>query len=126
MVAVADPSMMLQVVGGLAGLEEYTAYRMLSLPDSPVCWLEAIDEPQIALPCADATAVVPGYTIELSDEDAAGLQLEDADEARVLLVIQHWDDPSRLSPNGAGPIVVNTRTGLARQFLVPTMGRIAM
>lgn len=118
MVAVVNPSITLRMLGGLAGLEEYTSYRLVTEPDESVCWLEATDEPAIALPCADALAVLPEYAIELSDVDVAELEIEDAADVRVLLVVQNWDRPEALRLSTSGPIVVNTRTGRAKQLVI--------
>jgi flagellar assembly factor FliW len=118
MVAVANPTMTVRLLGGLAGLEEYTAYRMITEPDEPVCWLQSIDEEAVALPCADALAVLPDYQVELSDETVAELGIETAEDVRVLLVIQNWGDPERLTLSTGGPIVVNTHTGMAKQIVL--------
>lgn len=118
MVAVANPTMTVRLLSGLGGLEEYTAYRMVTELDDPVCWLQAIDEPAVALPCADALAVLPDYELELPDETVAELEIETPEDVRVLLVIQDWEHADRLSLSTGGPIVVNTRTGMARQIVL--------
>jgi flagellar assembly factor FliW len=118
MVAVADPTLTVRLLGGLAGLEEYTAYRMITEPDEPVCWLQSIDEEAIALPCADALAALPDYEVEISDETVAELAIETPEDVRVLLVIQNWGDAERLALSMGGPIIVNTRTGMAKQIVL--------
>ncbi|MFN8556312.1 MAG: flagellar assembly protein FliW [Dehalococcoidia bacterium] len=128
MVAVAGTTtaLAIEIMGGLAGLEEYTRYRLITEPDDIAGWLEAEDEPAINLPCADAAVVAPGYSIEISDDFARELDLEDAADARVLLIVQNWNDPDRVSVSVNGPIVLNTRTGRARQFLVPGVWRLSL
>lgn len=118
MVAVANPTMTVRLLSGLGGLEEYTAYRMITEPGDPVCWLQSIDEPAVALPCADALAAMPDYAMELSAETVSELEIETAEDVRVLLVIQNWEQPDDLRLSRRGPIVVNTRTGIAKQIVL--------
>ena len=113
MIAVADPVITLTILGGLAGLEQHTAFRVLSEPDDAVYWLECAGEPAIALPCADALAVLPDYTLELEEGVVDLLDIRHADDVRVLLVVQNWDDPAHILLSTSGPIVWNTRAGLA-------------
>jgi flagellar assembly factor FliW len=124
MVAVLDPVITLSLVDGLAGLDEFHNFRMITTPDDVVCWLESVDDPAIALPCADAFAVLPNYSIEIPDETVDALDIRSASDVRVFLVVQHWDEPYRTSLSANGPIVVNTYTGLAQQLMVPGAGRI--
>ncbi|MCL6432016.1 MAG: flagellar assembly protein FliW, partial [Anaerolineae bacterium] len=74
--------------------------------------------PTIALPCADALTVLPEYGVELPDETVEALRIETPEEVRVLLVLQHWNDAERMMLSTRGPIIVNTRTGLAQQLIV--------
>ncbi len=126
MVAVLDPVITLEIIGGLAGLENYQSFHMHATPDDLVCWLEAVDAPEIVIPCADALAAIPEYHIEIDDAAVAALELTSPHEVTVLLVIQNWAEPSEMALSLSGPIVVNRRTGHAIQLVVPGAGRRAL
>jgi flagellar assembly factor FliW len=128
MVSVLDPVTVttMEVRGGLAGLEGETEYRLLMSAEDPVYWLESVRTPHIALPCADALELVPGYALDIPDDTVAALGIRAVEDLRILLVVQNWDDPERCALSAAGPIVYNTATGLAEQLMVPGAGRIRL
>jgi len=63
--------------------------------------------------------LVAGYSPELFDADAEGLDLKDAAEAMVLnIVTLRQQNPLDATINLVGPIVMNRRTRIARQLVI--------
>jgi flagellar assembly factor FliW len=107
-------------VAGMPGLEQYTAYTLVAIDDSPVYWLRCDDEPQIMLPVAEAFAVSPAYTFDLSEADGRDLGLTTAGDALVFVVLTLAIDCDQITANLVGPIVINRHTWFAKQVILDT------
>ena len=109
----------LQFVAGMPGLEQYSRFTLAGIDDGPVYWLQCDDEPEIALPVANAFAVAPDYSFELSTADADALGLQDAVHALVLTVLTvPAGGAGPITANLLGPVVVNRTTWLAKQVIL--------
>jgi flagellar assembly factor FliW len=103
---------------GMPGLEAYRHFTLAGIDDSPVYWLQCDDEPEIALPVADAFAVAPHYTFKLSDADIHALGLRHSADALVLAVLSVPRGPGVITANLLAPIVINRNTWAARQVIL--------
>lgn len=68
--------------------------------------------------------LIAGYEPELFDEDARAVGITEASEAMVLNIVtveQHR--PLEATANLVGPIIVNRRTRLGRQFVIANYAR---
>ena len=67
---------------------------------------------------------VPGYQIELSDEDTDSLRIESADNAMILnIVTVHSSEPQHVTVNLIGPVVVNRQTRVGKQVIIENSDR---
>lgn len=108
---------------GLVGCPEWQRFRLLRDPDLPLIGvLESEDLAGIALLVADPALVCADYCVELSDEDATELGITTADDASVLVVLVAYEEPRRITANLLGPLVVNRRTGKAKQLVLSDSG----
>ncbi len=108
----------LRFVAGMPGLEDYRDWTLIPIEDCPLYWLQCEAEPALALPLADAPAVLPDYTVELSAADAHALELRAAEEALVLVVLTVPADGGAITANLLAPVVVNVRTWAAKQVIL--------
>ena len=68
--------------------------------------------------------VIPGYELELFDEDAAQLGIAGPEDAFILnIVTVSRTQPPTATVNLASPVVVNRRTGLAKQVVLANHAR---
>jgi len=94
----------------MPGLEEYRYWTLIPIADCPLYWLQCEAEPALALPLADAPAVLPDYAFELSTADVHALDLRAAEEALVLVVLTVPADGGAITANLLAPVVANVRT----------------
>jgi flagellar assembly factor FliW len=80
--------------------------------------LRCLDDTQVSIFVADPFTILPEYEFEIADEDAAGLDLQNPGEALVFVALTIQDDVEKVTANLLGPIVINVRTGLARQLVL--------
>jgi flagellar assembly factor FliW len=66
----------------------------------------------------DVFAVIPDYVFDISDEDAADLELTKAEDLHVLTVLVIPDDARKMTANLAAPITVNVTVGKAKQLIL--------
>jgi flagellar assembly factor FliW len=104
-------------VCGMPGFEERHAYTLVGIEGVPVYWLRCADEPGINLPVAEAFHVDPAYSVALSNADAAALDLEQSDDAFVLVVLTLRRDGA-VTANLFAPIVINRRSWRAKQVIL--------
>ncbi len=104
---------------GFEGLRRFALARW-GADDSPYSRLVALDQPETAFLVAPPDEFFDDYDVELSDEDAALIELADPADALVLVVITVTDRPEEASANLLGPIVLNTRRRLGAQVVQVT------
>lgn len=84
----------------------------------PFCWLQAVDNPDLAFVVADAKNCAPGYTFALTAEESRALELSERSEAIFLLVVTMAPEPRDITVNLRGPIVLNPERLIARQIVI--------
>ncbi len=107
---------------GLIGFREYTHAELLYLPDHlPFLWMKLSNAQgdSVHFVVLEPGSVLPNYTPELFDDDAANLDLRDGAEAMVLnIVTLEQQRPLEAKVNLIGPIIVNRRTKIGRQLVI--------
>ncbi len=104
---------------GLPGLPEDTEFALLSHEQSePVCWLQSMIRPEIALPVLNPFLVCPTYSFDITDSDVELLKIEDIQDVFVINVMVIPQDPNAMTINLAAPIIVNTKNHLGRQIFL--------
>jgi flagellar assembly factor FliW len=115
-----DESSVLDFPDGLLGFSHAHRFAMIATGDDEVYyWLQSLDDPSLAFLSVIPWAFFPDYEPELADEDVAALALESAADAVVLCLLSvHRDEPSQVTCNLMGPLVVNATTRVGRQIVL--------
>lgn len=101
---------------GFGGLERYVVHRPAGLDIFQ--WLQSEQVPQLAFVVCPPRVIVPDYHIDVSREELEGIELEEESDADILVLLAHPHDPSRMTANLLGPVVVNRSKRLARQVVL--------
>jgi flagellar assembly factor FliW len=115
----------LRLPEGLVGFEEYKTFELLSVPDQfPFLWMRLHGPDTLDFVVIEPGGIIPDYELELFDEDASQLGLASPADALVLniVTVRHGGNASA-TVNLAGPVIVNRRTGLARQCILANYAR---
>jgi len=103
----------------LGGFEELRRYALIPDGDeSPVEWLQSVEDENVALPLLEPFLFEPDYGFELPDHDAEALGMENPEDAIVRCVLTLREEPEDISANLLAPIVFCRRTHLARQIVL--------
>ncbi len=122
----AAPANTFALPQGLIGFESYQQAELLYQPDHlPFLWLKLIGpRDAVHFIVIEPGGIVPDYELELFDEHAMALDLNDAAEAMVLnIVTLKRQDPIEATVNLIGPVVINRRTRTGRQLVISNYSR---
>ena len=102
---------------GLIGFEGVREYYMIDSKEGPFYWLQAADEPDIAFLLVDPRVFMDDYEFLVSESELLPLKLEKPEDRLDFAIVTVPDDPSMISANLMGPVVINRRTRVARQVI---------
>lgn len=115
---VADESV-LHMADGMLGFEQCRRYVLLEdKPDTPLKWLQSVEEPGLAFIVVNPLDFVPDYNFELADDDAEMLDLSSPEQAVVLTTVTIDSNEEAVTTNLLGPIVINSATLAAKQVVL--------
>lgn len=113
-------SMIVEMPSGLIGLPELKSLEISYIPGSwPFLSIRSTSGEELNFLAIEPRDIIPGYQVEINDIDTALLGLESEDDALVLnIATVHSLHPQHVTVNLIGPVIVNRRTGIARQVII--------
>jgi flagellar assembly factor FliW len=102
---------------GIGGFESLRRYALIPEADSPVEWLQSLDDPEVAFALLEPFSFRADYAFELSDVDAEALGMHEPADALVRCVLTLHEDPAKITANLLAPMVLSRRTHMARQVI---------
>jgi flagellar assembly factor FliW len=103
----------------ILGFSDCQRYIIIEGPgEGKIWWLQSCDRPELAFIVMDPLQVVPDYEVRLDASEVDDLQLERAEDARLLTIVVVPDDRSKVRTNLRAPIVYNPKTNLAKQVVL--------
>jgi len=101
---------------GLLGFGAVKRYVLLDYEETPVKWLQAVDDPDVAFIVMDPTVLVQDYTIPMDDSMRKALQLEEEDDLAVLTIVRV--ENGKVIANLKGPLLFNSRHKIGLQAIL--------
>jgi flagellar assembly factor FliW len=80
--------------------------------------LRSVQDPDVRFLVGVPTAFFPDYAFELDEVSAEELELQDASDALVLVVLTSGEDLASTTANLLAPVVLNARTRSAAQVIL--------
>ncbi|MCC6141070.1 MAG: flagellar assembly protein FliW [Nitrospira sp.] len=114
------PDAVLTFPSGILGFPDCRRYVILDHDtDAPFKWLQSLDEPGLAFVILDPATFHPKYDVQVSSEALLEVDGKDDDELilSVLLTIPS-NDPTGITANLRGPLLMNPRTKLCKQLIL--------
>ncbi|MCW3014374.1 MAG: hypothetical protein JWO02_1466 [Solirubrobacterales bacterium] len=91
---------------GLIGLGGRRYALLAREDDAAFVWLHSLDDPQLAIPVTNPWRFFGGYEVELSDEEAARIGIEDATATSVYVTVRAAESLQDFCANLAAPILI--------------------
>lgn len=115
-----EENRLIHFIKPILGFENSHRYILLDhADDSPFKWLQSADEPELAFVVTNPKFFNIDYEFALSDEQAAEILLEEAEDALVVTIVNiPPENPSKMTTNLLGPVVINQKLRKAMQFVL--------
>ena len=110
----------LDVSGGLFGFPDIQKMELFyDVEELPFMWLREDNQDGLAFIVIEPGAIIPDYTVEVSDNDVEYLGISGADDTMILnIVTLPSEGNSKISVNLVGPVIVNRNTFVAKQCII--------
>jgi flagellar assembly factor FliW len=86
--------------------------------DSPFKWLQSIDDGTMAFVVISPLTFRPDYTVEVTEDEIATLDLKDPDDAVISVIVTIPMDPKKMSANLKAPLIFNLKNRTGKQIIV--------
>ncbi len=106
-----DPNTVVEFPDGLIGFGGSRYALLAGDADSPFLWLHSIEDPSLALPVTDPHRFFPSFSMQLADEDAARLGLDDVTAVAVYVTVRAAEELEDFTANLKAPILVWSGNG---------------
>ena len=102
---------------GLFGFEDLHEYVLLDAGQQPFFWLQSTDRVEVAFVLLDPRVFLPDYRLDVGEEELRELGVEAGEDVIDFVIITIPEDPSGMTANLQGPVVINRRTRLGKQCI---------
>lgn len=101
-----DSDTVIEFPDGLIGLAGSKFALLTNEPGSPLMWLHCIDDPTLSLPVTDPHRFFSDFSVELTDEDAERLGLDDSTPVDVYVTVVAASELADFTANQVAPILI--------------------
>lgn len=117
---VVDDRTLLTFPTGILGFPERSRYVILDHDtDAPFKWLHCVEQADLAFVIIDPMLFKPDYQVRLSTEALVEIQATpDQDLSIAVILTIPSDDPSRITANLRGPLVLNVHSRFCKQVVL--------
>lgn len=105
-----------QGIPGFNQLKDYIIINDLE-ENSLFCWLQSIEDPELAFVLVNPFVVYPEYNPNLPDAEVEKLGQATPEEYSVLSIVKVPEDVELMTANLRAPIVINLKTKKAMQII---------
>ncbi len=110
--------------GGIVGFPDLTDFALIHDAEkdgeTPIRWMQSMQEPNFAMPVMDPLAVYPDYNPVVEDELLKPIGSLNPDSVLVLVTLTVPKDVTKMSINLQAPFVINADERKAIQLIVDT------
>ena len=117
-----DDSKIISFPSGIIGFPEMTDFALVydeeKGKDTPIRWLQSLQESEFAMPVMDPLLVAEDYNPEVEDDYLIPLGAMKAEDVLVLVTVTVPKELEKMSVNLQAPIVINADSKKAAQIIV--------
>jgi flagellar assembly factor FliW len=115
-----DPETMIEFPDGLIGLRGIRYALIARDTETPFLWLQCLDDPSLALPVTNPHRFFPDFAVQLIEEEAQRLDLDEAAAYDVYVTVRAGQSLEDFTANLKAPILI--RSGRAYQVINQAAG----
>lgn len=117
-----DDSKIISFPSGIIGFPEMTDFALVydeeKGKDTPIRWLQSLQESEFAMPVMDPLLVAEDYNPEVEDDYLLPLGAMNVEDVLVLVTVTVPKELEKMSVNLQAPIVINADSKKAVQIIV--------
>jgi flagellar assembly factor FliW len=102
---------------GIIGFEDVHDYYLLDSKEGPFYWLQAAGVPELAFLLINPRLFKEDYELSVRETDMQSMKLESKNDLLDFAIVTVPEDPSKISANLMGPILINRKKRLAKQVI---------
>lgn len=104
---------------GIPGFENFHRFIVSNYNDNgPFLVMQSVEKADLAFVLIALENIIPGYSIDLSNELAAEIKLEKSEDAAVVAIVNIPGELAGATVNLAAPIILNTKVKLGKQIIL--------
>jgi len=101
------------------GFEHLSRYCLVQVDElRPFMWLQSVEDPAVVFLVVNPRVFFPNYRIEVNSREIAELKVERVESVETYVIVTVPEDPSQMSANLQGPIIINTENNRAKQLIL--------
>ena len=100
---------------GILGFETLKDYVLFDAAQAPFYWLQSMEVEEIAFVLINPRVFRPDYTLEVDPSELEEVGITSQEEVLDFAVVTVPEDPTEMTANLQGPIIINRATRLGRQ-----------
>jgi len=118
-IAVAEDQVF-EMPAGMIGFPELHRYALIPFSDKdvPFFWWQSLDEASLCFILIEASLVCPDYRVLAPAGDFADIELSEAAQGLVFVVVTVPENPREMTVNLMGPLIMNQHAGKAKQLVL--------
>jgi len=108
---------------GLLGFRDFKRYVFHDPSGKGILlWMQSVDVPTLAFVVADPRLLKQDYEVKVTAAQLEGLDISDPSQAQVWVILTIPEDPTKMTANLQGPLVVNPGRRLGAQVVLNEEG----
>lgn len=114
-----DESTIITLTTGILGFPKYKKYVLID-PNkkSPLKWLQSTENKNLAFVVTDPNIFVKDYEVQVNAADIEDLDIDDPNQTVQLIIVTVPKDPSMMTGNFKGPLVINLKNNYGKQLVL--------
>lgn len=105
---------------GILGFSQLSKYVVVEKTEyQPFKWLQSVEDPDVAFAIVDPSLFFPNYKLDVNEKELEELNFQQMKELITYVVLTVPSDPSQMSADLLGPLVINSKRKLAKQVVMP-------
>lgn len=112
-----DERQKIHFASGLFGFENFRDYVLLDATQQPFYWLQSMEVAEIAFVLINPRLFRPDYELQIDDAELSELGISSHEEILCFTIVSIPENPSKMTANLQGPIIINKKTREARQSI---------
>lgn len=105
---------------GLVAFDDLKKYLLIENEDKriPFCWLQSLENPDLAFVLINPFLFKKDYSFEFSDENMAELAIRGPEDVAVFSITVIPQDIKKMTANLLAPIIINPRSRKGKQIIL--------